>query len=135
MLTKVPEESQLIYRAPAASLECSCFINDSEFLSGSDDGSLELWSITRKKPTHIVKNAHPIASSTTNPNVPVENGTKEVTEGNIQQFCWQTVYIIFALDLRILFLKLTIFTSLIFFYNPLKFLLLLVYSKELANLV
>ncbi|OAY81407.1 U3 snoRNP-associated protein-like YAOH [Ananas comosus] len=57
-LWKVPEESQLVFRAPASSLECCCFINDSEFISGSDDGSIELWSVTRKKPTHIVKNAH-----------------------------------------------------------------------------
>ncbi|CAD5163085.1 unnamed protein product [Musa acuminata subsp. malaccensis] len=57
-LWKVPEESQLVFRAPAASLECCCFINDNEFLSGSDDGSIELWSVTRKKPTHLIKNAH-----------------------------------------------------------------------------
>lgn len=48
----------MVFRAPASSLECCCFINDSEFISGSDDGSIELWSVTRKKPTHIVKNAH-----------------------------------------------------------------------------
>jgi hypothetical protein len=41
------------------SLECCCFIDDKEYLSGSDDGSLELWSVMRKKPTHIIKNAHP----------------------------------------------------------------------------
>ncbi|CAD5184861.1 U3 snoRNP-associated protein-like YAOH [Musa acuminata AAA Group] len=57
-LWKVPEESQLVFRAPASSLECCCFINDSEFLSGSDDGSIELWSVMRKKPTHLIKNAH-----------------------------------------------------------------------------
>ncbi|RWW75883.1 hypothetical protein BHE74_00016060 [Ensete ventricosum] len=54
----VPEESQLVFRAPASSLECCCFINDNEFLSGSDDGSIELWSAMRKKPTHLIKNAH-----------------------------------------------------------------------------
>lgn len=49
----------MIFRAPAAtSLECCCFINNDEFLSGSDDGSIEHWNITRKKPVHIVKNAH-----------------------------------------------------------------------------
>ncbi|KAJ1690479.1 hypothetical protein LUZ63_014634 [Rhynchospora breviuscula] len=78
-LWKVPEESQLIFRAPAASLECSCFINDSEFMSGSDDGSIELWSMMRKKPTHIVKNAHP---STINQDIPLENGIKEAPQEN-----------------------------------------------------
>uniref|UniRef100_A0A5B6ZNM4 Putative U3 small nucleolar RNA-interacting protein 2 n=1 Tax=Davidia involucrata TaxID=16924 RepID=A0A5B6ZNM4_DAVIN len=57
-LWKVPEESQLIFRAPASSLECCCFISNDEFLSGSDDGSIEHWSTLRKKPIHIVKNAH-----------------------------------------------------------------------------
>ncbi|XP_047972419.1 U3 snoRNP-associated protein-like YAOH [Salvia hispanica] len=57
-LWKVPEESQLVFRAPASSLECCCFINNDDFLSGSDDGNVELWNVLRKKPVHIVKNAH-----------------------------------------------------------------------------
>ncbi|XP_044507526.1 U3 snoRNP-associated protein-like EMB2271 [Mangifera indica] len=61
-LLKVPEESRLVFRAPASSLECCCFISNDEFLSGSDDGSVELWSILRKKPAYIVKNAHPLLS-------------------------------------------------------------------------
>lgn len=61
MCGQIPEESQLLFRAPAtASLECCCFIDDKEFLTGSDDGSVELWSIMRKKPTHIIRNAHPV---------------------------------------------------------------------------
>lgn len=59
MCLQVPEESQLVFRASASSLECCCFINNDEFLSGSDDGSIEHWSVLRKKPLHIVKNAHP----------------------------------------------------------------------------
>ncbi|TVU05040.1 hypothetical protein EJB05_48188 [Eragrostis curvula] len=78
-LWKIPEESQLVFRAPAAaSLECSCFIDDKEFLSGSDDGSIELWSIMRKKPTHIIRNAHPVLSdnhnAVDNAKLPKENG-------------------------------------------------------------
>ncbi|KAL0407525.1 UNVERIFIED_CONTAM: U3 snoRNP-associated protein-like [Sesamum latifolium] len=57
-LWKVPEESQLKFLAPASSLECCCFIGDDEFLSGSDDGSIEHWNVLRKKPVHRVKNAH-----------------------------------------------------------------------------
>lgn len=57
-LFKVPEETQLIFRAPASSLECCCFISNQEFLSGSDDGRIEHWNILRKKPVHIMKNAH-----------------------------------------------------------------------------
>ncbi|AQK64176.1 U3 snoRNP-associated protein-like YAOH [Zea mays] len=66
-LWKIPEESQLVFRAPVAtSLECCCFIDDKEFLSGSDDGSIELWSIMRKKPILIVKNAHPVSCTDLN---------------------------------------------------------------------
>lgn len=51
-----------MFRAPASSLECGCFINNDEFLSGSDDGSIEHWSVLRKKPLHIVKNAHALVT-------------------------------------------------------------------------
>ncbi|XP_022140121.1 U3 snoRNP-associated protein-like EMB2271 [Momordica charantia] len=65
-LWKVPEESRLVFRAPASSLECCCFISNDEFLSGSDDGSIELWTVLKKKPVHIVRNAHPLSFSCTN---------------------------------------------------------------------
>ncbi|XP_050273527.1 U3 snoRNP-associated protein-like EMB2271 isoform X2 [Quercus robur] len=65
-LFKVPEESRLVFRAPASSLECCCFVSNDEFLSGSDDGSIELWTMLRKKPAHIVKNAHPLLAANTN---------------------------------------------------------------------
>lgn len=55
---QIPEETQLVFRGPAASLECCCFVNNEEFISGSDDGSIELWSMMRKKPVFIAKGAH-----------------------------------------------------------------------------
>ncbi|XP_022721303.1 U3 snoRNP-associated protein-like YAO isoform X2 [Durio zibethinus] len=58
MLFKVLDQSRLVFRPPPVSLECCCFINNDEFLSGSDDGGIELWSVLRKKPVYIVKNAH-----------------------------------------------------------------------------
>ncbi|XWS20700.1 hypothetical protein CRYUN_Cryun31cG0125200 [Craigia yunnanensis] len=58
MLFKVLDQSRLVFRPPPASLECCCFINNDEFLSGSDNGSIELWSVLRKKPVYFVKNAH-----------------------------------------------------------------------------
>ncbi|KAF4379344.1 hypothetical protein F8388_013562 [Cannabis sativa] len=65
-LFKVPEESRLVFRAPASSLECCCFISNDEFLSGTDDGSVELWSLLRKKPAYIVKNAHSLLAANKN---------------------------------------------------------------------
>ncbi|KAF8037108.1 hypothetical protein BT93_B0123 [Corymbia citriodora subsp. variegata] len=58
-LFKIPEETRIVFRAPASSLECCCFIGNDEYLTGSDDGSVEIWSMLRKKPVYIVKNAHP----------------------------------------------------------------------------
>lgn len=96
-LWKVPEESQLIFRAPASSLECCCFINNDEFLSGSDDGSIELWSIMRKKPVHIVKNAHTsvtLSSSLkqTDNGLPsngcIENGTCKPDNNGPSAYSW-----------------------------------------------
>ncbi|KAF5736587.1 U3 small nucleolar RNA-interacting protein 2-like [Tripterygium wilfordii] len=65
-LYKVPEESRLVFRAPMANLECCCFISNDEFLSGADDGSIELWNVVRKKPVNIVKNAHALSDPTDN---------------------------------------------------------------------
>ncbi|XP_073058500.1 U3 snoRNP-associated protein-like EMB2271 [Primulina eburnea] len=76
-LWKVPEESQLIFRASASSLECCCFISNDEFLSGSDDGSIEHWNVMRKKPVHIVKNAHAPATVPSFENNGLSNGHKE----------------------------------------------------------
>ncbi|KAI3933805.1 hypothetical protein MKW92_038047 [Papaver armeniacum] len=86
-LFKIAEESQLLFRAPAASLECCCFISNDEFLSGSDDGSIELWNPMRKKPAFIVKNAHPVLasfdeSSTKDSRIP--NGDVAAGNGNIK---------------------------------------------------
>jgi ribosomal RNA-processing protein 9 len=60
LLYKIPEESHVVYRAPNSSLESCCFITNDEYLSGSDDGSLAHWGMLRKKPIHIIKNAHPV---------------------------------------------------------------------------
>ncbi|KAJ7954400.1 U3 snoRNP-associated protein-like [Quillaja saponaria] len=73
-LFKVHEESRLVFRAPASSLECCCFINNDEFLSGTDDGSIELWSVMRKKPAYIVRNAHALPTANINGRVPNESG-------------------------------------------------------------
>lgn len=48
----------MIFRASESNLECCCFVSSDEFLAGSDNGSIALWSILNKKPVFIVKNAH-----------------------------------------------------------------------------
>lgn len=57
---KIPDETQLVFRGHAASMECCCFLTNSEFLSGSDDGCVALWNVMKKKPLALMKNAHGI---------------------------------------------------------------------------
>jgi ribosomal RNA-processing protein 9 len=59
-LYKIPEATRLVFRGPAASgaLEVVKAISDGYFITGSTDGSLVLWSATRKKPVSIVHAAH-----------------------------------------------------------------------------
>uniref|UniRef100_A0A1J3G4R4 U3 small nucleolar RNA-interacting protein 2 n=2 Tax=Noccaea caerulescens TaxID=107243 RepID=A0A1J3G4R4_NOCCA len=62
LLTKVPETSRMVYRAPASSLESCCFISDDEYLSGSDNGTVALWGMMKKKPGFLFKDAHPVVA-------------------------------------------------------------------------
>ncbi|KAF3546975.1 hypothetical protein DY000_02001911 [Brassica cretica] len=71
LLHKMPETSRTIYRAPASSLESCCFISDTEYLSGSDNGTVALWGMLKKKPVFLLKNAHAVVADGTTTN---ENG-------------------------------------------------------------
>jgi len=55
---KVPEESQLMFKGHTASGDTCKFVNQTTFVSGSQDGSLSLWSMFKKKAVHTVRNAH-----------------------------------------------------------------------------
>ncbi|KAL0712711.1 hypothetical protein Bca4012_019689 [Brassica carinata] len=70
-LHKMPEQARMLYRAPASSLESCCFISDTEYLSGSDNGTVALWGMLKKKPVFLLKNAH---SLTTDGIITNENG-------------------------------------------------------------
>ncbi|KAI4306339.1 hypothetical protein L6164_029626 [Bauhinia variegata] len=95
---QVHEESRLVFRAPASSLECCCFVDNGEFLSGSDNGNIELWSIMRKKPVYIVRNAHAVPTEHMNsdpnddgriPNGHFENGHQNAESYNCSSaFSW-----------------------------------------------
>ncbi|XP_072026456.1 U3 small nucleolar RNA-interacting protein 2-like isoform X2 [Amphiura filiformis] len=61
---KVVEESQLVFHGHSGSIDCVRFINEQNFLSGADDGSVALWSLMKKKPSTLIKNAHRQASLT-----------------------------------------------------------------------
>jgi ribosomal RNA-processing protein 9 len=73
-LWKIVEESQLVFRASSAkqskrdstplgldetgSVDVVACLNDELWLTGSDGGSISVWSIQRKKPVVTVPNAH-----------------------------------------------------------------------------
>ena len=58
-LWKIPEEVQLILRErKGVSLDCLAMINDQYFVTGSNEGTLSLWDIGKKKPIFSVRNAH-----------------------------------------------------------------------------
>ncbi|KAF3568600.1 hypothetical protein DY000_02013997 [Brassica cretica] len=78
-LHKMPEQARIMYRAPASSLESCCFISDTEYLSGSDNGTVALWGMLKKKPIFLLKNEHSLVADgiTTN-----ENGDHNNVEYN-----------------------------------------------------
>ena len=57
---KVEEGSQLVCRAKPrnVSLDAVTMINDKMYFSGSENGSISLWSMHKKKPTYVCKEAH-----------------------------------------------------------------------------
>ncbi|KFK32211.1 hypothetical protein AALP_AA6G211900 [Arabis alpina] len=81
-LQKVPEKSRCIYRAPASSLESCCFISENEYLSGSDNGTVALWGMLKKKPVFTVKNAHHDAANGISTTGISENGDHETVDHN-----------------------------------------------------
>lgn len=67
-LWKIAEESQLLFTGNHFdSIDCVSLINEEHFFSGSNDSSLAVWIISKKKPIITVKNAH-------KPNEPDQTG-------------------------------------------------------------
>lgn len=55
---KIAEESQLIFNGPIGSLDEVKLLDEEHFVSGSDNGSLCVWSVMKKKPLCTVTEAH-----------------------------------------------------------------------------
>jgi ribosomal RNA-processing protein 9 len=55
-------------RGPMSSIECVSLMNEEFFVSGCQDGSLQLWSATKKKPLVSVPLAHGLSSSSSTAN-------------------------------------------------------------------
>ncbi|XP_038668121.1 U3 small nucleolar RNA-interacting protein 2, partial [Scyliorhinus canicula] len=57
---KIVEEAQLVFHGHESSIDCIQLINEEYMISGADDGSLALWTVTKKKPLVMVRTAHGI---------------------------------------------------------------------------
>ncbi|GAB6029635.1 hypothetical protein CHUAL_005372 [Chamberlinius hualienensis] len=57
---KIVEGSQLIYNGHTGSIDCVRLINEENFISCGDDGTIALWGTMKKKPLSFVRNAHGI---------------------------------------------------------------------------
>ncbi|KAJ2946102.1 hypothetical protein O0L34_g5024 [Tuta absoluta] len=55
---KIVEESQLIFNGPVGSLDVVKLLDEEHFASGSDNGSLCVWSVLKKKPLCTITEAH-----------------------------------------------------------------------------
>jgi len=55
---KIAEATQLILRGHTASIDACCQLDEQQSFSGSQDGSLCLWSSLKKKPAHTYTGAH-----------------------------------------------------------------------------
>jgi len=65
-LWKVVDEMQSVYRADSSkhaehvtgSVDCVVVLPPAHFVTGSDSGAIQLWSVHRKKPVYIIEKAH-----------------------------------------------------------------------------
>lgn len=55
---KIVEESQLIFNGSQGSLDEVKLLDEEHFVSGSDNGTIGLWSVLKKKPLYSVPEAH-----------------------------------------------------------------------------
>jgi ribosomal RNA-processing protein 9 len=55
---KIPEESQLVFRGHCLTMECARYVAGGDWVSGSADGGVQLWTSTKKKPVHTAWGAH-----------------------------------------------------------------------------
>lgn len=82
-LWKVVDEAQLVFRGGASknasyhenNLDCIAPLPPHHFVTGSDSGSLALWSIHKKKPLHVIPLAHGL-----DPVPPLEDLSSEVDQ-------------------------------------------------------
>ena len=61
-LWKVQDETQLLFKGSptGGNIDACCFVNGTTFMTGSQDNSVSLWTMFKKRPTYTLHNAHPV---------------------------------------------------------------------------
>ncbi|KNC81493.1 hypothetical protein SARC_06181 [Sphaeroforma arctica JP610] len=57
-LWKIVEESQLVFNGHRGNTESICMVNENIWCTGGEDGTINVWSVFKKKPTSAVLQAH-----------------------------------------------------------------------------
>lgn len=65
---KIQEESQLVFNGHSRGIDMTKRVNDQQFVSCGEDGTLSLWSVLKKVPTHTIPVAHGYDSTSSEPN-------------------------------------------------------------------
>lgn len=65
---KIQEESQLVFNGHSRGIDMARRVNDQQFVSCDEDGTLSLWSVLKKVPTHTIPVAHGYDSTSSEPN-------------------------------------------------------------------
>ena len=61
---KIYEDTQLLYKNPKYDTSCVSCIDDSYFVTGSDNSNIDLWSFKKKKPVYRLQEVHERAGNT-----------------------------------------------------------------------
>ena len=77
-LWKVESDSQLIFRGHKRSIDAAVMVDNQNYVSCSQDGTVALWNMNKKRPIAKVENAHPR---------PTEGEMGEGSNGGVQH-CW-----------------------------------------------
>lgn len=55
---KIDKETQMVYQEQMFSLDCCSAINSHNFVTGSQDGTICMWNLAKKKPKVVIENSH-----------------------------------------------------------------------------
>lgn len=90
MLWKISEESRLIFRGGdtkrlpgqvmEGSIDCISMVDDQTFVTGSDNGSISLWSTNKKRPIFVLRESHGREDALTKDMYSAETAADEVAK-------------------------------------------------------